>query len=40
MVNNNKYFKGISIDKKTLGHQHLKSFDENKINVLSYRNGF
>ena len=28
------------IDKKTLGHQHLKSFKDNDINVLSYQDGF
>ena len=36
-----KHIKLLSIiDKKTLGHQHLKSFDDYKIDVLSYQNGF
>jgi hypothetical protein len=38
---NTQHIKLLSIiDKITLSHQHLKSFKDNDINVLSYQNGF
>ena len=36
----NEHIKLLSIiDKETLGHQNLKSFDDYNIDVLSYQNG-